>query len=194
MELGFENKKRLYTLLGLLGVILCLGVWEIYNTFGGPSSASTPRPVAAQTPGNSQSSGHLATKIVSVNLDPALHFDRLAASESIVYAGTGRNIFSADSAPVVIEKPIAGPRIHAPLVATVPAVPQPPAIDLKYFGYTLEADKTLHAFFEHGEDVFMAKSGDVIDRRYKVLSIMPGSVQITDLGYNNTQTLPITAN
>lgn len=204
MELGFNDKKKLYLLGGLLVVIVGLAAFEIYSNFAGgapnpaahqpaTTTARTTAPRTSASPSGAPSPNQ-AAKVASINLDPALHLARLEASESVVYSGSGRNIFSADSAPVQIEKPIASPRIQAPVVAVAPSIPRPPNIDLKYFGYTQDADKSLHAFLAHGEDVFMAKPGDVVDKRYKVVSIMPGAVQVTDLGYNNTQTLPISSN
>jgi hypothetical protein len=164
----------------------------IVNTVVANGSRTTSAPRNATGAGR----GPEAKKIAGNGLDPSLHLERLLLSESIEYAGSGRNIFSGEAAPVAMELAAAPARPNAAVQQAYvpPQPPQPPAIDLKYFGYSAAKDGKRQAFLLRGEDIFEASAGEIVNHRYKVVAVDAHSVQVTDLSYNNTQTLPLTAN
>jgi hypothetical protein len=123
--------------------------------------------------------------------------DAMLVTESLVYSGGGRNIFSASSEPVDIPKPIAAVRkVKAPPPGPPPpppGPPPPPPIDLKFFGTATAADGKRRAFLLHGEDVFLASDGDIVQRKYRVVTVSANSVVVEDMANNNKQTLPLLA-
>ena len=112
-------------------------------------------------------------------------------------AGACRRI-SPNSAPAVaIPKPIAKvrtPELVAPVRTGPVGPPPPPPIDLKFFGTATSKNGARQAFLLHGEDVFVASPGDVVQRRYRVISIAANSIVVEDMTNNNRQTLPLLAN
>jgi len=205
LKVGTENKRNV-VIVAVLGCVLIFLVAR--QIFGGSDTPPPPAPRPATAVRQAPATGPVvrtaeadgapaAHKLASSGLDPALHLDKLALSESIEYAGHGRNIFSADSAPVEVPVAIASARPAGPVGPVGPApyvAPHPPQIDLKFFGYTAQADGKRQAFLLHGDDIFEASAGEIVNHRYKVVAVNASSVQITDLSYNNTQTLPLTAN
>lgn len=211
MRVGAENKTKLYSAIGLGVVVLLLAARVLFSYFGTSTPASAPPPVTAPAPVNSPTSSpaapraganaptavpfaHEAAHLPSSSaFDPTLHPEVMAQAESTSYTGAGRNIFSANSVapPPVIEKPQAF-RPSAP--APPPGPPPPPAIDLKFYGYATARGTQRQVFLLHGDDIFLAHEGDVVDRRYRVVSIRPMSVDIEDIPYHNTQSLPLTQN
>ena len=201
MRLGTEDKRKVALVIVLFAIILVFGGMQVYRSFIATSTpvreVSNPRAVSTSAPAPRPvtAAGADAEKMSNAGIDPTLHLEKLAQSEDVRYAGTGRNIFSADSTPVAIPSPIkpARPNLHAASVSVPPPPPRPPAIDLKYFGYSQGPDKSIRAFFTHGEDIFMAKTGEIVNHRYRVGAINANNVQVTDLAYNHTQTIPLTA-
>jgi hypothetical protein len=198
---GLENKRNV-TILAVLGVVLIgAAIYEYEQFFGGPSApapapqtASVPVASPSGRPESGASSGGNAVKVAVplTSLDPTLHPELMAAAESLEYAGNGRNIFSMNSAPAVIEAVSHSVRPSAQnLVAQgPPPIPPPPPIQLKFFGFEASGPSR-KAFLLHGDDVFIAAEGDVVDHHYRIMKINPLSIQVTDLLYNNTQTLPL---
>jgi hypothetical protein len=62
---------------------------------------------------------------------------------------------------------------------------------LKFFGTATGANGTRRAFLLHGDDVFLASDGDIVQRRYKVVTVSVNSIVVEDLANNNRQTLPL---
>jgi hypothetical protein len=200
LKIGSEDKKKVAIAVVLGAVVLFLVLRAVFSIFGGGTPPAPLPPAVVQTPSGTRTqpetqTGHEAVKVSGsmASLDPTLHPEWMAAAESLVYAGNGRNIFSMSSAPVTIEKPTGPVRPNAQqMVAQGP--PPPPPIDLKFFGYEAHTGGDRKAFLLHGDDVFIAATGDVVDHRYKVVQIAPFSIQVEDIPFNNTQTLPLIQN
>jgi hypothetical protein len=202
MKLGTEDKKKL-TAAAVFGVGALFAVYYMYSSFSTPdvpppappvivSAPARGRTTASETAVNGRAAGKVGT--TSAQYDPTLKMEAMLVTESLVYTGSGRNIFSANSAPppVVIPKAIASARPNAAAEAAARAAlgpPPLPPIDLKFFGVETSENGTRRAFLLHGEDVFLASAGDVVQRRYKVDTISASSIEVEDLTDNNRQTL-----
>jgi hypothetical protein len=206
LKLGTEDKKKLYLATGLGVVMLILLVRFLWQTFGPSPSApeAPPAVVTAPPPASSPSNGEVAQQSSAglpyarqapkigglAALDPTLHPEIMRQAESLAYTGNGRNIFSLLSAPTAIPKPVASVR-QAHVDTGPPPPPPPPPINLGFYGYAAERTGQKQVFLLHGDDIFIASEGDIVDRRYRVIKIAPMSVQIEDIPYHNTQTLPL---
>ena len=211
LRVGAESKPKLYAAIGLGIVVLIIAIMQVTKFFGGsapapvapppaPAAATTAAPASAPSEINTSAAGataypHEAIELPSASaLDPTLHPELMAQAEDTTYTGNGRNIFSPNSAaptPVAIEKPKNFRNEPPP---PPPGPPPPPAIDLKFYGYSSTGGGSRQIFLLHGDDIFLAHQGDVVDRRYRVVSIRPFSVEIEDIPYHNTQSLPLSQN
>ena len=182
MNLGTENKFETWVaiILGIIAV-LSLGYWLTSSTSPKPS-ATTPVPAPTTT----------ANRPLINPLDPTLRLDLLESSQNVTYGGKGRNIFVANS-PIEIPKTI-DPRTPKPepKPGPPPPPPGPPPINLKFFGLANRAGEAQRIFLSEGESVFVAREGDIVNSRYKVVKINPQSVEIEDLLNNNRQSIPLT--
>lgn len=209
MKLGAENRNTVL-IAALLGVVAIFMVWRTFFSDAGPVIAARPPATAQANPTAQANSGPPARRIrgrrqpatgnkatSNNSLDPRLRLDLLKATEETEYKGSGRNPFRAE-AEVVIEKPVTPVIVKKDETAKVenqgpPPPPPPPPINLKFFGLLNRAGEPRQAFLLQNDEVFVAKEGDVVNRRYKVVKINNNSVEIEDLLANNKQTLPLTA-
>jgi hypothetical protein len=148
----------------------------------------------AVPPGSSAGVAAKNLGTTSAQLDPTLRMEAMLVTESLAYSGSGRNIFSPNSVPVDIPKPIAPVRPKPgppPPPPPPPGPPPPPPIDLKFFGTATGPEGKREAFLLHGDDVFLASDGDIVQRKYKVVSISANSILVEDMANNNRQTLPL---
>jgi len=201
VKLGAESRTKVIAVVSLGLVLLIVIVTQFGGFFGGMSSsaaspsASRPADPALDplpAPRNTQR-GRTATgkKDAAVHsMDPSLRLDLLKESEDTKYEGAGRNIFRVFVEIPKIVKPPANPEPEPGPAAYVP--PPPPPINLTFYGFATPTGGTKRIFLAKGEDVFIAKEGDIVDRRYKVVRISQNAVEILDVLSNNRQSIPLT--
>lgn len=204
MQLGLENKKKTMWAAILGGVALVYGAYTFIPMFTGPSStaaSTTPPPSPSLGHSTLHPGGRVAKKNRLETLDPTLRLDLLATSEQTHYEGSGHNIFVAQQDEVAIPKPVSNGRKD---VANndgpggsagpngPPPIPPPPPIPLKFFGFASKPGEPKKVFLSHDDDVFVAGEGEIVDRRYKVMRISNGSVEVQDMVYSGPpQNLPL---
>jgi hypothetical protein len=186
VKIGAENKKQLYWMIALLVIAIPLAIYE----FGGMGTSAAAPPAPATTSNTSAKKGG-AVLAASNLLDPTLHTEILDASRHVKYEAGGRNIFRMEEPP--IPKPIAPPRPTATPIPTPTPVPPPPPIPLKFYGFASKSNEPKKVFLAEGPSIFVARQGEIVDRRYKVVQISNNSVTIEDLLTNNRQPIPLTA-
>lgn len=199
MKLGTENKKKTI-------VAVVLGAFAIFMVgrafIGGGETAAPPQTTAAAPSTAPPASSSLpaqgtrrtaATRgkpapLLAQTLDPTLRFDLLKSSEDVTYKGSGRDIFRSQAPPPPIPKIVQQPVNTGP-----PPPPPPPPINLKLYGYAQRKNgEAKKIFLSSGDDIFVAKEGDIVNRRYKILKINNNSVDVEDVLTNNRQTLYLT--
>lgn len=185
MKLGTENKTK--TILAVVLAVIALVL--VVRAFWGGNEETAPA-TGAVLHGNAKTGHKPAHMLLARSLDPSLRFDLLKASEDVTYKGTGRNIFTNAAPPPPVPQPLPPDKEPNP---GPPPPPPPPPIDLKFYGYAGPKGSNRQIFLLRGEDIFLAKEGQIIDRRYKIVHIGATSVEVQDVLTNNTQTLPLTA-
>jgi len=186
VNLGFENRNKAIGAIVIAVIALAVVVWELWPGSSTPPSAKLP--VASTVPASGKKGAAAAS-----TLDPTLRYDLLKESEGTKYEGNGKNIFVAgmESIPAPKTPGILDHQPPAPAPAPT-GPPPPPPIPLVFYGFASQHGSAKQVFLKDGDDIFIAKEGDIVDRRYKVIHIYPMAVEVEDVLNNNVQQIPLT--
>lgn len=174
-------------MIALLAIAVLVGIYNFVDF--GTSSAAAP---ASTTSTGAQAKKSSVPQLADSTLDPRLRLDILAASQNKKYEA-GRNIFRMEEKR--LETTVAS--VRQPMGPDPPPTPTPtptpPPINLKFYGFASKPNEAKKIFLDDEGEVFVARQGDIVERRYKVIQINNTSVVIEDVLYNNRQTIQVTA-
>lgn len=169
MRIGIEHRQRI--IAGILITFAALMVVLESRRFewGVPMTSRTERfrPTTAEQ----------GTIMYRQCLDPTLHYQELKLTENQFYQGNGRNIFRSDNLRHRTRTP--NPPVPPPL--SLIAEPLVPQISLRFFGLALMLNQPPKALLGEGDSIFVAKEGDIVNRRYRILRIDSNFLLFEDL-------------
>jgi hypothetical protein len=166
MKIEIDDQRRVAIVAVLVVAVVLVGRWVVVGSDVSASAARSPVVQANQT----------AVVVSDGSFDPALRLVALRETETTTYTGSGRNIFR-----IVEERPkveiVRKVEVKVPEPSKVVAVDP---IPMRFFGFSRKSGVST-VFLLKGEDVFLAREGDIVDRRYKIVRVRPGAVDVEDL-------------
>jgi hypothetical protein len=198
VKLGTESRTKTIVAVLLMGGALFIA-YRGFMPQGTPEPATPPAAgsAAAQQaalatgapPSARKVSGRNTATVLTQSIDPRLRLDLLNTAQNTKYEGGARNIFAkAAEPPPEIPKPITPP-INNPPPQNVP--PPPPPINLKFFGFASRPGDVKQVFLLQNGDIFVAKEGEIVNRRYRIVRINPTSIEVEDMLNNSRQSIPL---
>lgn len=179
--MAIRDQKQLRSLLAVALAILA-GTVVIRDFVIGESSQRTATVHVDSTPNRATAQRFSRNADGLVDLGPRL--ENLRLTEASTYDGTGRNIFRLEveqsGEKIVYRQESIEPKSRAQVVPT--------SFPLKFFGFSRNG-KTRLVFLLKGTDVFIAREGDIVDRRYRIVGIAQNSAQVEDLLSNQRRDL-----
>ena len=76
---------------------------------------------------------------------------------------------------------------------TSPPPPPPLPIPLKFYGFASKPNEQKRIFLRNEGTVYVARQGDIVERKYKIMQINNSNAIIEDMLSNNRQTIQLTA-
>jgi hypothetical protein len=116
--------------------------------------------------------------------NPSLHLARLDSIRKLEYKGTHRNIFVAAPLP----PPPEAKKEEARQIGPPP--PPPLNVPLTFFGMEIDPRSgTRRAFFTNGDDVYIAKAGQVLLNHFRVMQIGNNTAELEEISSGRRATL-----
>lgn len=189
-----ERRQRL--LLGALLAVLLLVVWWQFGGQAGTASTAPARPSPAAS-GAARGAAASPDAILAEGVALArLDEDRPAPEDG------GRDPFrrgrtagetpasGGGSAGLLPSTPTAPPVVSGPVVS--PGPPPPPPITVKFIGIVQRQGVGRVAVLSDGKNVYYGRAGEIVDGRWRIVSIGEESLQIEWADGRGRQTVRLT--
>ena len=197
-----------YRKFALLLLLLVPCVWLVRRNLFPPASPSASRQagtaasgtrsgqdraLAAAVDGGSAAPRRGKQRKLVLDVDPSLRLDLLEASRAVIYQGSSRNIFEypsqAEPLPVAPAPPVTPPGDES--ATQTPAPPKPPSLPWKFYGTAQQSGGPRRAFLTDGEEILIAKEGEVVAKFYKINRIGVSSLELEDTRSSEKQQLAL---
>jgi hypothetical protein len=190
-----DTRRQMPMLVGLLVVLAAVTYWQ----FGGASPAPVrpggrPPPAAVKPPSGGAPESPESVLARGVGLD-RLSDDRPAPQEggrdpfrTGAQAGPDRDT-SPTSRPSPGPIPLPQPPVEPP---APPQPPRPPPITVKFIGVVSRQDVGRVAVLSDGKNVYYGREGEIVDGRWRIVSIGEESLQIEYADGRGRQTVRLT--